>query len=125
MGRATARARVEPEGGDIAVRPQLPATGHEPIARLWSWREVHVAVGRGNDDVRRDRPRQWVFKHDVDHVHREASRMNAVPLEDLLVQGHGTAGNGDLRVRRWRHVNRRASVDAQTDEGRTFGPTPC
>src|SRR5438034_8797235 len=46
----TARARVEPEGGDIAAGPQLAATGHERVARLGGRDEVHVAVGRGNED---------------------------------------------------------------------------
>src|SRR6266513_386959 len=89
---ATSRTDVEPESGDIAAGPELPATGHERVARLGSWHEVHVAVGRGDDDVARDRPRHGVIEHDVDHVHGKRARVHAVPLEDLRVEDHSDAG---------------------------------
>src|SRR6267143_2864143 len=48
----TPRARVEPEGGNIAVGPELPATGHERVARLGGRDEVHVAVGGDRKSTR-------------------------------------------------------------------------
>src|SRR2546427_132312 len=118
---AAPRTRVESESGDIAARPELPATGHERVARLGGRDEVHVAVGRGNDDVHRDRPRQRVLEHDMDHVHGKGARVHAVPLEDLLVQGQNAAGNGDLRIRRGRHVHRCAAIYGKPEDGRALG----
>src|SRR5260370_10146198 len=88
---APPRARVEPEGGDIAAGPELPATGHERVARLGGRDEVHVAMSRGDDDVGRDRTRQRVVERGVDHVHGDGARMHSIPLEDLLVQDHRAA----------------------------------
>jgi len=100
--------------------PSFPPPVIERVARLGGRDEVHVAVGQGNEmstviaRVTGSVSMTWIMFT----VRRACARR---PLEDLLVQDHGAARIGIVVFGRGRHVNRRASVDTQTDEGRTLG----
>src|SRR5260221_2177413 len=121
--RTAPRTGVESERGDIAARPEFPAAGHEGAAPLGCRDEIHVAVGRIDDNVDRDRPRQRVVEHHVDRVHCKSARVHAVAACDLLIEDHGAPGYRNPRVRRGRHVRRGAPTDAEADESRTLGRT--
>src|SRR6266853_2250259 len=119
--RTAPRTGVESERGDIAARPEFPAAGHEGAAPLGCRDEIHVAVGRSDDNVDRDRPRQRVVEHHVDRVHCKSARVHAVAACDLLIEDYGAPGYRNPRVRRGRHVRRGAPTDAEADESRALG----